>query len=477
MNKTWLKNEADVSLLIDDIIGIASKGESEILEFKVSTGMRREATKTVCAMLNQRGGDVIFGIEPDSQIVGQQVIDRTIEQLSAEIMRIEPPAFPEINRVKVSGNLELLLVKVPPGASKPYLYRGSAYLRVGNTTRRMTSEQQNRLLLERLHGEQRWENQLAKGWTIDNLDIAEIRKTVTEAVQNGRLTEPGSRDAEDLLRGLGLIQGGGILRAAAVLFGKTEFLETLMPQCLLRVARFRGIDRSEFLDNRQFIGNAFSLLASAMRFLLDTIPIASTFESGRMERIDKPLYPPLAVREALANALCHRDYAMGGGSIGLAIYDDRLEITSIGPLHFGITPSDLFEPHESRPWNPIIARVFYRRGIIEEWGRGTIKIAELVTSAGLPQPEIEEHRDCVTVRFWNPNYTSPQYHDYALTEQQRAILATLNQSVGAMSLRHIRAELGSQTDDRKLSKDLGVLKRKGLVQPSGRGRGALWKPI
>ncbi len=150
-------------MLIDDIIGIASKGESEILEFKVSTGMRREATKTVCAMLNQRGGDVIFGIEPDSQIVGQQVSDRTIEQLSAEIMRIEPPAFPEINRVKVSGNLELLLVKVPPGASKPYLYRGSAYLRVGNTTRRMTSEQQNRLLLERLHGEQRWENQLAKG--------------------------------------------------------------------------------------------------------------------------------------------------------------------------------------------------------------------------------------------------------------------------------------------------------------------------
>lgn len=252
-----------------------------------------------------------------------------------------------------------------------------------------------------------------------------------------------------------------------------------MPQCLLRVARFRGTDRSEFLDNRQFTGNAFVLLESAMRFLLDTIPIASHFEPGRIERIDKPLYPPLAVREALANALCHRDYAMGGGSIGLAIYDDRLEVTSIGPLHFGITPDDLFEPHESRPWNPMIARVFYRRGIIEEWGRGTIKMAEWVTSAGLPHPEIEEHLDCVTVRFWNPEYTPSKYDDHDLTEQQAAVLAILRESGGAMALRHIRTALGNQTDERRLRKDLILLKDKGLVKLSGmgKGRGALWKPV
>ena len=137
---------------------------------------------------------------------------------------------------------------------------------------------------------------------------------------------------------------------------------------MLRVARFRGLDRSEFLDNRQFYGNAFSLLASAERFLRETLPIASRFESGRMARIDEPLCPPLAIREALANAICHRDYALGGGSIGIAVYDDRLEVTSAGPLHLGLTPGDLFAPHESRPWNPLIARTFYRRGIIEEWG-------------------------------------------------------------------------------------------------------------
>ena len=143
-----------------------------------------------------------------------------------------------------------------------------------------------------------------------------------------------------------------------------------MPQSLLRVARFRGLDRMKFLDNCQFNGNAFTFLANAERFLRDTLPIAGRFEQDRFERIDELLYPPLATREALANALCHRDYSIGGGSVGGAVYDDRLEVTSSGSLHFGLTPEKLFAPHESRPWNPLIARTF--------------KMAELTRSAGLP---------------------------------------------------------------------------------------------
>ena len=192
----------------------------------------------------------------------------------------------------------------------------------------MSADEYNRMLFERMHTERRWENQPATGWTVDDLDIAEIRNTIAEAVRIGRLNEPGSREPEELLRGLGLMHDGVLFRAAAALFGKAEQLECDMPQCLLRVARFRGLDRSEFLDNRQYNGNAFVLLASAGRFLRDTLPIASRFESGRMQRIDEPLYPPLATREAL----CHRDYALGGGSIGLAVYDDRLEVTSTGPF-------------------------------------------------------------------------------------------------------------------------------------------------
>lgn len=461
----------------EQIATMVAAGESETVEFKSTTGTRREATKTVCAMLNQQGGQVLFGITPEGQVVGQQVSERTVEEVSAEFARIDPPAFPEITRIPVAADRAVIAVSVSRGPAGPYMYRGSAYRRIGSTTVEMRADEYRRLLFERMHSERRWENQSADGWTVADLDIAEIRNTVAEAVRIGRLNEPGSREPENLLRGLGLLRGGVLFHAAVVLFGNTERLESEMPQCLLRVARFRGADRSEFLDNRQFNGNAFTLLANAERFLRDTLPIASRFESGRMARIDEPLYPPLATREALANALCHRDYAMGGGSIGLAVYDDRLEVTSTGPLHFGLTPDDLFGPHESRPWNPLIARTFYRRGIIEEWGRGTIKMAELVTSAGLPRPEIDERRDCVTVRFRQAGVVLSEQRDKDLVERKDAILALLERSEGGLALREIVANLTPDVSARQVRRTLAALRNLGLAEPTGRGMVARWRRI
>ena len=243
---------------------------------------------------------------------------------------------------------------------------------------------------------------------------------------------------------------------------------------MLRVARFRGRDRSEFLDNRQFNGNAFTLLASAERFLRDTVPIAGRFESGRIARIDEPLYPPLAIREALANALCHREYSMGGGSISLAVYDDRLEVISTGPLHFGLTPDDLFGPHESKPWNPLIARTFYRRGIIEEWGRGTVKMANLAKASGLPRPEIEERGDCVVVRFWRAEQVPYRRRRNDAIERQEAILALLGRFDEGLSLREIVVRMPLNTSERQVRRALAALRERSLAHSSGRGRAARW---
>ena len=461
----------------NQIRAAAARSESETLEFKHMTGTRREAAQTVCAMLNQRGGHVLFGVTPIGDVVGQQVSERTIEEVSAEIQRVDPPAFPEIERVQVAGGLEVIAVRVNQDSARPYQYRGTAYRRVGNTTVAMSADEYNRMLFERMHSEQRWENQPATGWSVEDLDVSEIRRTVTEAVRRGRLEDPGTQEPAELLRGLGLFRDGVLWRAAVVLFGNTEHIEFEIPQCLLRVARFRGIDRTEFLDNRQFHGNAFTLLSNAERFLRETLPIAGRIESDRIERIDEPLYPPLATRESLANALCHRDYSIGGGSVGVAVYDDRLEVTSSGTLHFGLTPEKLFAPHESLPWNPLIARTFYRRGIIEEWGRGTLKIAELTTSAGLPRPEIEDSGGCVTVCFRHGQFMPPQRDISDLTERQRAILELLNQSDRALALREIRSQLGPQTNERRLREDLAILKTRGLARSTGRGRGARWNHV
>ena len=240
----------------NQIRAAAARSESETLEFKHTTGTRREAAQTVCAMLNQRGGHVLFGVTPIGDVVGQQVSERTIEEVSAEIQRVDPPAFPEIERVQVAGGLEVIAVRVNQDSARPYQYRGTAYRRVGNTTVAMSADEYNRMLFERMHSEQRWENQPATGWSVEDLDVSEIRRTVTEAVRRGRLEDPGTQEPAELLRGLGLFRDGVLWRAAVVLFGNTEHIEFEIPQCLLRVARFRGIDRTEFLDNRQFHGNA-----------------------------------------------------------------------------------------------------------------------------------------------------------------------------------------------------------------------------
>ena len=462
-------------MTLDQLTSLSTSGESETLEFKRTTGTRREAAQTVCAMLNHRGGHVLFGVTPEGQVAGQKVSERTIEELSEELRRIEPQALPVIERVRMNSDREALVVEVALGPTRPYMYRGKAYRRVGNTTVAMSAHEYQRMLIERVHPEQRWENQPAEGWSVDDLDAARIRRTVAEAVRRGQLDEPLTRDTTDLLRGLGLLRGGVLLRAAAVLFGNTERLLSDMPQCLLRVARFRGIDKMDFLDNRRFNGNAFSLLASAERFLRDSIPVASRFESDRFERIDEPLYPPLATREALANALCHRDYSIHGGSIGVAIYADRLEITSAGSLHFGLTPENLFVSHESRPWNPLIAQTFHRCGIIEEWGTGTLKMVDWVTSAGLPIPEIEDANDCVTVRFRHGQFVPEQYRGDRPAERKEAILALLGHAENGLSRRDIQAHLGSVISERQVRRILEELRDQGLVVSAGRGLSARWK--
>lgn len=456
------------------IQGWVALGESETLEFKRTTGERRDAARTLCAMLNHRGGRVLFGVEDNGRVSGQQVGEQTIEDVVREIQEIDPPAFPTIDRVDVGGGRDVIVVSATQGQNRPYSYRGHAYRRVGSTSAAMSRDEYNRMLLERLHGEQRWENQPAAGWTVADLDMAEITRTIDEAVRRGRAEDPGTRDPEALLRGFGLMRDGVLLRAALVLFGRAERLEAELPQCLLRVGRFRGTDRTEFLDNRQVHGNALELLTRAERFLRDSLPVAGRVLPGLFERVDDPLYPPLALREALANAICHRDYSIGGSSVAVAIYDDRLEVTSSGTLHFGLTAEVLFQPHESLPWNPLIARVLYRRGIIESWGRGTLKIAELTTQAGLPRPEIEDAGGCVTVRFRPSRYLPPQRVAHDLTERQRQALALLDASPGGLALRDIRLGLDGSPPEWEVKQDLALLKRLGLVETRGHGRGARW---
>lgn len=457
----------------DELHSLARNGESERVEFKRSTGQRTEAVKTACAMLNGSGGFVLFGVSPRGEVVGQEVATKTLEDVHNELRKIEPPAFPDVETVPLGDGRAVVALRVPGGGG-PFLFDGRPYLRNGPTTVVMPQSIYERKLLERMHAGHRWENRPAEGLGLDDLEPAEILRTVDEAVRRGRMDDPGTRNLADLLVGLDLIREGRLLNAAVPLFGRASKLPGNYPQCLLRMARFRGRDKTEFLDNRQEHGNAFDLLLRGQRFMRDHLPIAGRIVPGLFERIDEPLYPPEALREALANALCHRDYGAGGGSVSIAIFDDRLEIGSIGPLPFGQTPADLSKPHPSRPWNPLIAGVFHRRGIIETWGRGTLLMAELTHRAGLPDPEIDASPHEVIVRFRPSRYVPPSRVDHDLSDLQRQLLEIIAHT-GPCALSEILVHL-PDTPKRTVQLNLKLLGDFGLVDPPvKRGSGAFWK--
>jgi ATP-dependent DNA helicase RecG len=386
---------------LKELQSLVAGGENERVEFKATTGQRTQAGKTVCGLLNNLGGFVVFGVTDKGKIVGQKVAAGTLESIAAELRKIEPPAFPDITTVPLKKDVAAIMLTVSGGGG-PYTFDGRPYFRHGPTTIVMPREEYERRLVERLHATRRWENEpVPDGVSIDDLDAEEIQITLDNALRLGRLDAVTRQDTESILRGLELIKDGKLLNAAVALYGKSNQLKILYPQMGIRMARFRGMNRlSDFSDNRQYWGHAFSLLRRAENFLMDHVPIAGRIVPGKMIREDQPWYPPRATREALANALCHRDYTIAGGAVAVAMYDDHLEITNPGALQFGITPEKLTMPHESKPWNPIIANVFYRAGIIERWGMGTLNIIDWCVENGNPSPTWNDQSGSVFVSFF-----------------------------------------------------------------------------
>ena len=397
-----------------------------------------------------------------------------LREVAEQIGRFEPPV--DIRQVRIDlggkGKEVLVLEAHPDPTRRPYVLDGRPYQRVGPTTSVMPQEAYHRLLAERPDSSTRWETLPAEGYGLADLDQEEILRTVRLGIAAGRLPESTGNDVPDILHRLGLLKEGRLNNAAVVLFG-ARFLPDY-PQCQLRMARFRGTDKSEFLDQRQIEGHAFALLEEAMLFLRRHLPVAGRIVPGLFEREDEPLFPLEALREALVNAFCHRDYTVVGGAVSLAIYDDRLEIWSDGTLPAELTPDDLKRDHPSKPRNPLIAKVFYLRGVIERWGRGTRKIVELCVKAGHPEPEFGEQAGSVWVRFLPSGYIAPHRVAHDLTERQRELLHILAHH-GSLPLREIRKRLSAPPSDRMIQEDLAHLRRLDLVESTGRGRGAVYR--
>jgi len=415
---------------------------------------------------------VLIGVAPNGRIVGQQVTDNTLHDVTTAVRNIEPVAQVDVARVSVGDGRDVIVVHAASGTQGPYTYDGRPFIRVGNTTRRMKREEYERLVLARLHSQHRWETLPAEKWEVADLDADEIRQTVVEAVAAKRLSSVPSERPETVIRRLGLLVDGRPTQAAVVLFGKEPLPH--YPQCAIRLARFRGVTKSEFIDNRQVHGHAFALLRHTEAFFDLHLPVRSRVIPGRMQREDQPQYPVEALREALVNALCHRDYSESGASVGVSIYDDRLEVWSWGSLPGELTPEKLRVDHPSVRRNDLVADVFYRRGYIEKWGRGTQKIIELCLHAGLREPEFLERAGEVGVRLWAAAGVTTKEADADLTPRQREVLNAVA-SLGEAGVEEIRQRLRSPPSVRMVQRLLAALMESGRVLRTGKGRSTRYR--
>ena len=389
---------------LPELESLAARGEGAELEFKRTTGELREGLQTLCAMLNAKGGCVLFGVDRKGRIEGQGVSEQTRHEIAASFQRFEPPAHVDMERVKLARGNEVLALRVEANAEHvPFTFAGVPYERVGNTTRKMPQARYEALLLKRGHAKSRWENQEAEGVRLKDLDREEILLTRAAAIEKRRITAATSMDVGDILDRLGLRIDGKITNAAQVLYG-TNFLP-YYPQCLLKMGRFRGTEiTGDILDNKQEYLHAFAVVREGMAFLDRTLPLSARFQ--KMDRYDAALInredrlpiPADAMREILLNAVIHRDYS-AIGYIAIAIFDDRVEIQSTGRLLPTITLPELSTTHTSHLRNPLIAAAFHRTGAVETWGRGTNEVIDACKKYGIEPPVFSERTGMLVVTF------------------------------------------------------------------------------
>ena len=393
---------------LDTIKDLISETETAQIEFKETTGQLERGLETLCAFLNGTGGTVLFGVTDKGKLIGQEISDKTKRDIVEGIGRIEPLTNVDISYILIPDtNKCVVALQVNSQLyTRPFTYKGRAYQRIESVTSVMSQVSYNHLLMKR-GGKYAWETMYNEDLRIEHLDENTILGAVRAGVESGRLPETTMREDISIILGkFNLSSSEGQLKnAAAVLFGK-ELPD--YPQCLLRMARFKGVDKEEFVDNQREYGNIFKLLDVAMSFFFKHLSL-----SGRIEglyREEELSIPYKALRECCINAFSHRIYHKPGSSVSIATYDDRLEVTNSGTFPEDMTIERLLSTHDSEPQNPIIANVLYKSKVLESWGRGIGLMVNECQRVGLPAPEFHTDGAFVWVIFRTSTPQAP--HKY-----------------------------------------------------------------
>ncbi|OIP30405.1 MAG: hypothetical protein COS67_00690 [Deltaproteobacteria bacterium CG06_land_8_20_14_3_00_44_19] len=269
--------------------------------------------------------------------------------------------------------------------------------------------------------------------------------------------------------------------AALLFFGKKP--SEYIPQNEIRIARFRGVTRTGFIDSQEISGPIYKMLNEVELFFKRNTRLAGKIIE--FKRVDIPEYPYEAIREAVINAIAHRDYTRRGAPIIISIFDDRVEISSPGGLLPGLDIRNLEGHHETR--NKMICTIFHHTLDMEKFGTGIGKMKRLMKEHGLAEPKFSEEGDFFVVKFFGPGDkildlvpSIPKERLIDLRElglnnrQIEALQLMVNEK---MKMTNIIYREKLKVSDRTASRDLNELMQKGMIKRIGKRRAAEYESI
>lgn len=376
---------------IQDLI---KQPESKTLEFKRDLSSLRPIVKTVVAFANTAGGMIVVGVEDDGKVIGVDDPFKMEEKITSVIAdSIAPLIMPDIEFSTVEDKT-LLIIRVAHTIGPFYLKQAGEpngiLVRLGSTNRQASPQLIDEMYRQRT--KQSFDELPCLGTTEKDFDPKlvnivfdhfEHKPTIAKLKSLGLLVKYGNQTVPS--------------NAGIILFANEETRFHEFADARVSCARFAGTEKVDFIDRVDIDGGLLTAIEEVPKFVRRNTRMAAEIKT--MRRKDIPEYPTEAVREALLNALMHSDYATRGSRILVAIFSDRMDITNPGMLPLGITLED-FKNGVSSIRNKVIARIFEKMELVEQWGSGYKRIMDICASEGYPEPKWEEFGSAVRVTFY-----------------------------------------------------------------------------
>ena len=357
-----------VDMLEDDM------KERQNLEWKAS--WRDDYLRWICGFANAEGGVLVIGRNDRGQAVGIADAARLLEEIPNKVRDVLG-IMVEVNLLHEDAK-ELLEIRVEPYPS-PVSYRGEYHYRSGSTKQELKGAALSRFLLRKqgLH----WDGVPIPRLTLGDCDPSALQWFRDKAAKSGRVDEQVLADSDAaLVASLQLEDGEYLKRATALLFGKQP--ERFVPGAFIKLGFFVTDDDLRHQD--EIHGDLFSQVETTLDTLRAKYLKAYISYEG-LQRVETYLFPMPALREALLNAVMHKDYG-SGIPIQISVYEHQIVLWNAGQLPERWTLEKLMGKHPSHPFNPLLASAFFRAGYVESWGRGIEKIHRECANHDAPAP-------------------------------------------------------------------------------------------